>query len=184
MGFSKYFLIILCLFLGACAMPRIVEVTDPLDAAEHNDLGVAYEHMGETELALRHYQKAFSQDDDWDQPLINHGNVHAGKESWEKAENSYQQALERNPENPEAMNNLAYVLLKQEKKSEALDWSRKAVDAEPENPFFLHTLGMVLEAKGEQDRAGDQYIKAMERSPEDSSLRDKTRERLENLDKK
>jgi tetratricopeptide (TPR) repeat protein len=84
-------------------------------AAEHNDLGVAYEASGEWDRALAAYAAASRKDRDWDQPLINQGNVQAAMGDWMEAAASYRRALRRNPDNPEAMNNLAYALLQSER---------------------------------------------------------------------
>ncbi len=174
-------LLCLCILLGACSMPRVITLTDPLSPAEHNDLGVAYEQMGEFDLALRQYEIAFTRDEQWDQPLINHGNVHAGLEEWKEAEKSYRKALERNPENPEAMNNLAYVLIIQNKEKEALRWSAGAVQLQPDNPAFLNTRAMSLEKTGETEKAREAYLKALNHASADNPLRKRIQARLDSL---
>jgi tetratricopeptide (TPR) repeat protein len=181
---NVFILLALCLTLSACSIPRIVVLTDPLTAQEHNDLGVSYELMGEKELALKEYELAFKQDRNWDQPLINHGNVHAKLENWNLAEQSYQNALKRNPDNPEAMNNLAYVLIKQEKYREALNWSMKAVEIDPENPAFLNTHGWALLKTDHQDKAEETFLLALEFSEEGSPLRDRINEGLNQIEVK
>ena len=179
-----FILFALWVILSACSIPRIVVLSDPLTAQEHNDLGVSYELMGEKELALKEYELAFKQDRNWDQPLINHGNVHAGQENWNLAEQSYQNALKRNPDNPETMNNLAYVLIKQEKYQEALNWSIKAVEIEPENPAFLNTHGWALLNTDHWDMAEETFLFALEFSQEGSPLRDRINEGLNQLEMK
>jgi Tfp pilus assembly protein PilF len=179
-----FILFALWVTLSACSIPRIVVLSDPLTAQEHNDLGVSYELMGEKELALKEYELAFKQDRNWDQPLINHGNVHAGLENWNLAEQSYQNALKRNPDNPEAMNNLAYVLIKQGKYQEALNWSMKAVEIEPENPAFLNTHGWALLNTDHRDMAEKTFLSALEFSQEGSPLRDRINEGLSQLEMK
>jgi len=181
---KRFFLILLflCVALTACSIPRIVVLSDPLTAKEHNDLGVSYELMGEKELALKQYELAFKKDRNWDQPLINQGNVHAGMESWNLAEQSYRNALKRNSHNPEAMNNLAYVLIKQDKNREALNWSKKAVEIEPENPFFLNTYGWALLKTDSLDKAKETFLSALENSQEGSDLQEKIRQALVELE--
>ncbi len=181
---SEYciFLILVCLVLSGCSIPRIVFLSDPLTAQEHNDLGVSYELMGEAELALKEYELAAGMDRNWDQPLINHGNVHAGLENWNRAESSYLEALKRNPDNPEAMNNLAYVLLKQEKHKDALVWSHKAVEARPENPAFLNTHGWALLKTGSPDKAKEVFLKAADNCPEETPLRKRITQGLNEIE--
>lgn len=172
----KVFILILCLALGACSIPRIVVLSDTLTARENNDLGVSYEMMGEYDLALKQYQLAFEKDRNWDQPLINHGNVHAGLENWNMAESSYLDALNRNPDNPEAMNNLAHVLMKQEKNTEALDWSGRAVEYLPENPAILNTHAWALLKTDSPCQARKVFLKALEFSPDEGPLLERINE--------
>lgn len=175
------FLLFFCLILAACSVPRIVVLSDPLTAQEHNDLGVSYEIMGEPELALKEYELAFRQDRNWDQPLINHGNVHAGLENWSLAESSYRDALKRNPDNPEAMNNLAYVLMKQEKNKEALGWSGRAEKIQPENPAILNTHGWALLRTENYGEAEEVFLKALEFSPDEGPLRERITQGLKEV---
>jgi Flp pilus assembly protein TadD len=144
----------LVLFVAGCSMPRIIVLNDPLDARGHNDLGVAYEASGETDLALREYRKAADLDKQWDRPLLNRGNVLAGRQDWEEAAASYRAALDRNPANGEAMNNLAWVLLQQGDMKRARLWAGKAVEAEPDNPAFRDTLIEIEERLATSEDAG------------------------------
>jgi len=180
--FKYISVLIICLVLSACSMPRIAVLSDPLTAEEHNDLGVAYELMGEMELALKEYELAYKNDREWDQPLINHGNVHAGLENWEQAEESYRKALQRCPDNPEAMNNLAYVLMKQDKHDEALHWSAEAVKIQPENPAFLNTHGRAQLNTGSPDKAKGTFTRALNRLPDEDPLRERIMQGLEEVE--
>jgi tetratricopeptide (TPR) repeat protein len=167
-------LLSVCLFIPACAMPRFLVLSDPLTAQEHNDLGVSYELMGKSELALTAYQRAFRKDKKWDQPLINHGNVHASSRDWGLAEASYRNALKRNPANPETMNNLAYVLMEQGKDQQALSWSQKAVAIAPENPAFLNTYARALKKTANQDKTTEITLDTLDENSADGSSGDET----------
>jgi tetratricopeptide (TPR) repeat protein len=155
-------------------MPRFLVLSDPLTAQEHNDLGVSYELMGKFELALTAYQRAFRKDKKWDQPLINHGNVHASRQDWGLAEASYRNALKRNPANPEAMNNLAYVLMEQGKDQQALSWSQKAVAIAPENPAFLSTYAEALKKTANRDKIIEFTLDTVDENSADGSSGDET----------
>jgi Flp pilus assembly protein TadD len=133
-------------------MPRVIILNDPLDARQHNDLGVSYQQRGESDLAVREYGRAAELDRQWARPLINLGNVQAERGEWGQAEKSYRQAMRREPGNAEAMNNLAWVLLRAEKTGEALDWAEKAVAANPREPAYLDTLAEIRIAR--HDYAG------------------------------
>jgi len=139
-----------CLF--GCSLPRVIVLNDPLDARQHNDLGVSYQQRGESDLAVREYDRAAKLEPQWARPLINRGNVQAERGEWRQAQKSYRQALRREPGNAEAMNNLAWVLLRAEETVRALDWAEKAVAANPHEPAFLDTLAEIRIARN--DHAG------------------------------
>ncbi|PTN37244.1 hypothetical protein C6366_07175 [Desulfonatronum sp. SC1] len=161
----------LLLGISACSLPRITVLSDPLTAAEHNDLGVAYEASGDRGLALAAYAAAFAKDRAWDQPLINHGNIHAAMGNWTDAATSYRRALRRNPGNPEAMNNLAYVLLQVNDTRQAMKWSERAVAVSPGNVAFISTRALILAELGETAEAADILEQALLRLSPDDPLR-------------
>jgi Flp pilus assembly protein TadD len=139
----RCFLISLTLLLAGCSLPRIVVLNDPLDAQEHNDLGVSYQANREFDLALREYRRAAELDDGWARPLINGGNTLAAMEQWSQAAELYRSALQRQPAQAEAMNNLAWVLLQQGDLMEARQWAESAVESSPHSTAFLDTLAAV-----------------------------------------
>lgn len=131
---------LLVLFLAGCSLPRVIVLHDPLDARQHNDLGVSYEAQGSYELALQAYEKAAEKDKKWARPLVNSGNVLAVQGQWAQAASRYKAALKRQPEETEAMNNLAWVLLQQDQLAQARRWAQRAVEAKPQNTAYQHTL--------------------------------------------
>lgn len=134
-------LAVLC--LCGCSLPRIIVLNDPLDARQHNDLGVSYQQRRESDLAIREYDRAAKLDPIWARPLINRGNVLAERGEWWQAQKSYRLALRREPGNAEAMNNLAWVLLQVEEVGSAREWAEKAVSANPSEPAYLDTLAEI-----------------------------------------
>lgn len=144
----RWVLISLTLLLIGCSMPRVIVLHDPLNAREHNDLGVSYQADGELDLALREYRRAAELDDSWARPLINGGNVLATQQQWPQAAKQYRDALQRQPEQAEAMNNLAWVLLQQGDLAQARHWAERAVDASPRTAAYLDTLAAVQGAQG------------------------------------
>lgn len=159
------FALLVPLLLGGCSLPRIIVLNDPLDAAQHNDLGVAYEQRGESELALREYQRAAELDADWARPLINRGNVLAVSQDWAGAEKSYRQALRRETTSAEAMNNLAWVLLQAGEGGAALDYARQAVTIDPKQPAYLDTLAEILVVKKAFPEAREVIAQALALAP-------------------
>lgn len=137
------------LLLTGCSLPRLVILNDPLDARQHNDLGVSYQQRGEFDLALREYDRAAELASDWAQPLINRGNALAAQQLWSDAAADYRRALRREPEQAEAMNNLAWVLLQSGDLTQALHWADQALRRQPQNPTFLDTLAEIQLAAGD-----------------------------------
>jgi Tfp pilus assembly protein PilF len=146
-------------------MPRVIVLNDPLDARQHNDLGVSYQQRGESDLAVREYDRAAELDRQWARPLINRGNVQAERGEWRQAQKSYRQALRREPGNDEVMNNLAWVLLRAEETGEALEWAEKAVAANPREPAYLDTLAEIRIARHDYAGARQAIAEALALDP-------------------
>ncbi len=156
---------LLVFLLGGCSLPRIIVLNDPLDARQHNDLGVSYQQRGDDDLALRAYQRAAELDEDWAQPLLNRGNVFAARQDWAAAAADYRRALRRDPEQAEAMNNLAWVLLQAGQGKEALEWIGQALEREPARADFLDTLADIHLAAGDTAAARQALDRAMAAHP-------------------
>ena len=140
---------ILCLvlLLGACSLPRIAVIKDPLSAEEHLQRAVIAERQGQYELALREYREAAR-----DLPLARLGmaNVYFLTGRLDDAEQEYRRVIRRFPENPDAHNNLAWLYFSQEMRlEEAERLATEAVSLDPGNPDFLDTLKQIRAARAE-----------------------------------
>jgi tetratricopeptide (TPR) repeat protein len=119
-------LLALATLAAGCA--HFVILHDPLSAAEHNDLGVAYEAKGELDLAREQYRAALRQDPGMVRARVNLGNTEAARGDWAKAEKCYRRALEDSTSDADALNNLAVALLRQSKsRAEARALAERAV---------------------------------------------------------
>jgi Tfp pilus assembly protein PilF len=156
-AWARSILALLPLFLllaGGCSrVPRIIVLSDPLTAAEHVDLGVAYERKGELDLALREYDRALRKDGKLYRARVNLGNVFLAKKEYGKAREEYLRALELRPGDADATNNLSWAaILSGEGIEEALARMESVVSgaAPPDspaaagrNPTLLDTLGVL-----------------------------------------
>ena len=139
---------ILALIAALSGCSHLVVLHDPLTAAEHNDLGVAYEARQQTELAEREYQSALRKDPHFTTARINLGNVAAQQQRWKQAERCYRTALRERPADADAMNNLAVVLLRQKKSlEEAESLASRAVAADQADSSYRATLEEVRAAR-------------------------------------
>ena len=128
---------------------RIVVLNDPLTAAEHNDLGVAYESTGKPDLARREYRAALRLDPRLTRARVNLGNLEAEARRCGPAEDCYRRALRDSPADADALNNLAVALVRQRKSlAEAESLAIKAVAADGErDSLYRATLADVRAAK-------------------------------------
>jgi Tfp pilus assembly protein PilF len=105
-------LLLLLLLAGGCSrIPKIIVLEDPLTAAEHADLGVAYERKGELDLAQREYERALLKDRKFFRARLNLGNIFLAKKECGKAREEYLQALKLRPGDAEATNNLSWAAI-------------------------------------------------------------------------
>lgn len=139
--------------LCGCSLPRIIVLNDPLDARQHNDLGVAYEARGDYDLAQRAYRRAAELESGWAVPWINLGNVHARQAAWEAATDSYRRALQSEPASVAALNNLAWALVRSGRPDEALPLAERAVTLAADNPECWDTLAEAYLALDRPDEA-------------------------------
>lgn len=105
------FLLVLLLAGGCSRIPKIIVLEDPLTAAEHVDLGVAYERKGELDLARKEYEKALLKDGKFYRARVNLGNVFLAKKEYGKAREEYLLALGLRPGDAEATNNLSWAAI-------------------------------------------------------------------------
>ena len=139
------FLLLLLLVGGCSRVPKIIVLEDPLSAAEHVELGVAYERKGELDLAQREYERALRKDGKFYRARVNLGNVFLAKKEYGKAREEYLLALELRPGDPEATNNLSWAaIFSGEGIDDALARMESVVSGPGgRQPVFLDTLGVL-----------------------------------------
>jgi Tfp pilus assembly protein PilF len=139
-------LLLLLLLAGGCSrIPKIIVLEDPLTAAEHVELGVAYERKGELDLAKREYERALLKDRKFFRARLNLGNIFLAKKEYGKARKEYLQALKLRPGDAEAANNLAWAaIFSGEGIDEALARMESVVSGPGgRRPTLLDTLGVL-----------------------------------------
>ncbi|MBI5576508.1 MAG: tetratricopeptide repeat protein [Deltaproteobacteria bacterium] len=157
-------LLLLLAAAGCGRMPKVIVLEDPLTAAEHVELGVAYERKGELDLARREYETALRKDRKLFLARFNLGNVFLAKKEYEKARAEYLLALGIKPGDPEAANNLAWcAILSGEGIDDALARMETAVAGPAgRRPVFLDTLGVLRMRANRPEPAAEAFAEAEE----------------------
>ena len=139
------FLLVLLVAGGCSRIPKIIVLEDPLTAAEHVELGVAYERKGDLDLARREYEKALHKDRRSYRARVNLGNVFLAKKEYGKARDEYLLALGLRPGDPEAVNNLSWAAIYSGKGiGDALARMESVVSGPGgRRPALLDTLGVL-----------------------------------------
>jgi Tfp pilus assembly protein PilF len=156
------FLIVLLLAGGCSRIPKFIVLEDPLTAAEHVDLGVAYERKGELDLALREYERALRKDGKFYRARVNLGNVYLAKKEYGKARAEYLQALELRPGDAEATNNLSWAAIFSGEGIEEAITRMESVVSGPggRQPIYLDTLGVLRMRANHPDEAEEAFALA------------------------
>jgi Tfp pilus assembly protein PilF len=139
-------ILLLLVLAGGCSrVPKIIVLSDPLTAAEHVELGVAYERKGELDLARREYERALQKDGKFYRARLNLGNVFLAKKEYGKAREEYLLALELRPGDADATNNLSWAaIFSGEGIDEALARMEPVVSGPGgRQPALLDTLGVL-----------------------------------------
>lgn len=156
-------LLLILLLAGGCSrMPKIIVLEDPLTAAEHVELGVAYERKGELDLAKREYERAIGKEKSHFRARVNLGNVFLAKKEYGQARAEYLLALDIRPKEAEAANNLAWCAIMSGEGTEEAIARMEDIVREPagRRPEFLDTLGVLLLRANRPDAAGEALAEA------------------------
>ena len=154
------FLLVLLLAGGCSRLPKIIVLEDPLTAAEHVELGVAYERKGELDLARREYERALRKDGKFYQARVNLGNIFLAKKEYGKAREEYLLALELRPGDAEATNNLSWAaIFSGEGIDEALARMESVVSGtRGRQPALLDTLGVLRMRANRPGEAEEAFV--------------------------
>ncbi|MFP4314830.1 MAG: tetratricopeptide repeat protein [Desulfovibrionales bacterium] len=146
----KNIVLLLCLVLVSCSLPRVTLLDDPLTGQEHLQLGAAYEEQGEFELALREYKAAARS---LPEGHLYGGNVLFQQGNLDAAVQAYSRAIRTMPEDPRPLNNLAWLYYTRgQNLDRALELATRAVELAPEGAKdpYLDTMEKIHLARQSQ----------------------------------
>ena len=131
-----------------------------------NNLGSALATRGDSEEALRHYQKALQVKPNYAETHYNLGVWHKAQGDPDQAMVHYLKALSLHPGHAGAHNNLGMLLQDQGKISEAVTHYRRALSLKPELAEAHNNMGILLENQGKLDEAIGHYREAARYEPD------------------
>ncbi len=169
-SFKACFILAALLFLGACSLPRIIVLNDPLSVEEHIRLGRIYETQGKNDLALQQYQEALRKDPDSVPSLLLLGDLSFRAKKYSDAEAAYRKAIKLQPGNGDVYNNLCWVYIEQNRFEKTGDLIKTAMAATPEHrAYYLDTNGVILLRTGKISESITTLQEAIELIPPDQA---------------
>lgn len=130
---------------GACSLPRIIILNDPLSVEEHIKLGRIYETQGKNDLAFQQYQDALRKEPDSVTTLLLLGDLSFRTKRYSDAEVAYKKAIKLQPGNGDVYNNLCWVYIEQNRIEKTGDLIKTAMAATPAHrAYYLDTHGVIL----------------------------------------
>ncbi len=153
---------------GACSLPRIIILNDPLSAEEHIKLGRIYENQGKADLALHQYEAAVKKDPKSVSALLLLGDLSFRGKKYSDAEAAYRKAIKLQPGNGDIYNNLCWVYIEQNKIEKTGDLINTAMAATPEHrAYYLDTQGVIFLRMGKIPESITVLKEAVELIPSD-----------------
>lgn len=139
-------ILIFCLILYGCSLPRIIVLKDTLAPEEHIALGIIYEQKGLYDEAIKEYSAALKKAPE---AFFYLGNAYFQKKDFEKSEEYYKRAIDAIPEHADAHNNLAWLYYTQGINiEEAESLAEKALILNPKRKdVYLDTLDKIRDIK-------------------------------------
>jgi tetratricopeptide (TPR) repeat protein len=142
-----------------------LEVTEKNEVA-YNNLGSALDEKGQTDEAIRQYEKALRLKPDDAIAHANFGIALARKGQTDEAIRQYQEALRLKPDYAEPHYSLGNLLARAGQIDEAMREYQEAVRLKPDYAAAHNNLGFALVRKGQLDEAIRQYREAIRLKPD------------------
>jgi Flp pilus assembly protein TadD len=144
---------------------------DPTYAGAYNNLGIAYERLGNEE-AQAQYEKAIQLMPDFTHAHFNLARLLMRKKQSEAAVVELKKTIQIDPNHVGALNMLGMALGRQQKFNEAQSHLERAVRLAPQHSEARNNLGAVYTAQGRYREAVAQFEVALRIDPDDSEIRE------------
>ncbi|WP_415303239.1 tetratricopeptide repeat protein [Candidatus Pelagibacter sp. Uisw_101] len=143
---------------------------DPNHLGSLNNLGVAFDSLGDFNKSKDCYEKVITINPNSTQALNNLGNVFRVMNEHQKAINYFEKAIEIDPNFIDAFNNLAVVFKDLDMNNKAKSCYEKTTEIDPHNPATHNKLGTVLQLLGEHQKAKECFEKAIKINPNSTAF--------------
>jgi len=154
---------------------------DPENTALLFELGVIYDRIDETDLAIEQMQAILSLDTEHADALNYLGYTYADKGiNLDEAETMIKKALEYKPDNGYIIDSLGWVYFRQGLFEEALVQLKRAVALIPDDPIVLEHLGDIYIQMNDPAKALEYYEEALNKK-EDDTDRKSLQEKIDRL---
>jgi len=145
------------------------------------ELGVIYDRIDETDLAIEQMQAILSLDTEHADALNYLGYTYADKGiNLDEAETMIKKALEYKPDNGYIIDSLGWVYFRQGPFEEALVQLKRAVALIPDDPIVLEHLGDIYIQMNDPAKALEYYEEALNKK-EDDTDRKSLQEKIDRL---
>jgi tetratricopeptide (TPR) repeat protein len=130
-----------------------------------NNLGILAARDGNTDEAIRFFQKALAINPDHAVALQNLGNAYRQKKDWDAAKKTLEHALALNPEDAEANYGLGMVYAQMNDTGRAYGYLQQALAARPAYPEALNNLGILYLRTGRGEEAKKSFAESIRVAP-------------------
>lgn len=138
----------------------------PDDAEAHNNLGLAWQDLGQFDNAVASYRRALKIDPDHAEVWNNLGTALQDIGQLDAAVDSYRRALKIKPDYAEGYNNLGIAFQELRRQDDAVACYHRALKIKPDYEEAHRNLGVAFASLGQLDDAIASYRRAMEIKPD------------------
>ena len=135
-------------------------------ASHHNNIGLAFLDLGQTNRAIDHFKDALALKPDYAAAHYNLGNSFKAQGKLDEAAARFRRAAELKPDYAEAHNNLGSVLREQEKLDEAAISYERAIAANPGYVEAYQNLALLRKQQGRLEEARGLYERLLAIRPD------------------
>jgi len=135
-----------------------------LNSIHLNYLGLAYEYLGQGDLAIKMYKEAIAENPHDYYPHFNLGCIYESRNDDEQALDYYLKAHETDSSKGDAIFGIANIYYHLNSYDEAEYWYSKVSEIDKDNPNVLLSFGNIAYIKGDYTKAYEHYMKSLEKS--------------------